>query len=149
MFRTEKPSSGLVMFLKWKHHIPFPLSHSPDSVQPLWKEISVRKLYTFILLVWLLRNGFFFFFFCSQYWKMYFCHWPVRQQLKFIDTLPLYEGLYCFHNMYQICQRKSNLDQNQSWLSRRNREHQSAYSRKAGWVKLGVWWWGRGASTSC
>lgn len=53
------------------------------------------------------------------------CHCPVQdiapQQLKFRHVVSLCEGLYCFHDMYQICHK--NLDQNQSWLSQRNRKN--------------------------
>lgn len=126
------------MFLKWKHNI---LSDSHDSVQPkpLSKEINttVRKLYIFISLVWLLMSRFTFFLHqCGK--KMYFCHrcvWhDALQQLKFGGTLRLHEGWYCFHNMYQIFRyvtRNQALIKTKADCRRETGEHQRAYSRKA------------------
>lgn len=104
----------------WSH------KHFEKKSNRLWGNFT-RAFHSCDFLATDLASFFCFFFCCSRCGKeMFSCRCPVwhatLQQLKFRDTPPLCEGLYRFHYVHQICRRKSNPDQNQSWLSRRNRE---------------------------
>lgn len=106
---------------------------SGTSVKKLYKLISLVKLLAMISVLFLSGGG-----------SGVFQRSAVALSFSTVHPFPAVEhgdsyhlsvGLYCFNNMYQICQGNSNLDQNQSWLSEKNRERSKTWdcAGRVGW----------------